>query len=168
MNKFYSLVFLGFLIMFLGCSPTPEQASKYNNALIKEQRAVVSKMDELIASFNTYNSQRMHQAYNALLNQINQSIAHVSKMQGFDGSTAFRDSTLSLLRFYKAITTTELRTVMELLSKPEDKYTASDAKRVAELMSDLSQKVAAENQRYRQFQEKFAKKYKLNLTLKEE
>ncbi len=167
MKNFTKIIFLLTVFYLAGCAPSPKQASKYNNMLISQQRAVIDKMDNLIASFTTYNSQEMHDAYNALIKQINHSLDTLQKVKAFDGSTEFRDTTIKLIRFYKQVSENELRQVMDLLSKPQNEYTSEDAVKVSRLMMEAQDKVSAANERFKKYQESFAKKYNLSLTLKQ-
>ncbi len=167
MKNFPKILFLLSVFYLTSCAPSPKKASEYNNMLIRQQRAVISKMDNLIASFTTYNAQDMQQAYNDLIKQINLSLDTLNKVKAFDRSTDFRDKTIALLKFYKSITQKDLKTVMQLLSKPENEYTNQDALRVSEIMSQVHDKIAQENTAFKQYQQSFAKKYHLALTLKQ-
>ncbi len=167
MKNFLKILFLLTVFYLAGCSPSPQKASEYNNMLIRHQRAVISRIDDLIASFTTYNAQDMQQAYNALIKQINFSLDTLQKVKPFDGSTEFRDKTISLIEFYKDVTENQLKQVMQLLSKPEDKYTSQDALRVSEIMSEVHDKITQKNAEFKKYQEQFARKYHLSLTLKE-
>ncbi len=167
MRNFPKILFLLSVFYLVSCSPSPKKASQYNNMLIHHQRAVINKLDDLIASFTTYNKEEMNQAYNALMEQINYSLDTLRKVKPFDGSTEFRDKTISLLEFYKKIAQTQLKEVMRLLSKSEDDYTSQDAMRVSEIMSEVHDRIAEENAKFKKYQEEFANKYHLSLTLKQ-
>ncbi len=159
MRKYF---FLLIVILFLGsCSPSPKQASKYNNMLIRQQRKVIEKMDDLIKSFSLYNKKQMNQAYQDLEKTIDQAIDTVSNMKGFDGSTEYRDKTLELLKLYKNVTENEFHTVLNLLSKKE--YTNSDAKIVSETMLQARNRLSKANKAFEEYQKQFAKKYNLRL-----
>ena len=167
MRNIPKILFVLTVFYLASCSPSPKKASEYNNMLVRHQRQVVSKIDDLIASFTTYNAQDMQAAYNALIKQIDYSLDTLQKVRPFDGSTEFRDKTIELLQFYKNIAQTQLKQVMILLSKPEDQYTSQDALRVSEIMSEVHDKIAEKNQEYKKYQQEFAKKYHLSLSLKE-
>ncbi len=158
MHKYYFLLVLLFLA---SCSPSPKQASKYNNMLIRQQRKVIEKMDDLINSFSLYNKKQMDQAYQDLLKTIDQAIDTVSNMGGFDGSTEFRDKTLELLKLYKDVTENEFHTVLNLLSKKD--YSNNDAKIVSETMLQARNRLSRANKDFEQYQQQFAKKYNLKL-----
>ncbi len=162
MNKFFNiLIFL--LIFFAGCSPTPKKASEYNNKLIRQQRNVVAKMDDLVSSFSTYDPKEMNEAYDNLVRAIDQAIDSVENMKDFYGDDQFKTKTLELLNVYKSVTENEFRTVLNLLSKPENKYTNDDARIVSETMLQAKMKINKANQSFKEYQNKFADKYNLKL-----
>ncbi len=129
--------------------------------LIRQQRKVIEKMDDLINSFSLYNKKQMDQAYQDLLTTIDQAIDTVSRMKGFDGSTEFRDRTLELLKLYKDVTENEFHTVLNLLSKKD--YSNNDAKIVSETMLQARNRLSKANKEFEQYQQQFAKKYNLRL-----
>ncbi len=162
MNKF--LKYLLIVTLLTGsCAPTPKKASEYNNKLIRQQRKVVDKMDDLIASFSTYNTDEMKIKYGSLQKTIKEAIDSVQQMPAFDGSTEFRDNTLELLKTYKDVTDNEFKTVLALLSKPESQYTAQDAQKVSDLMLSAKNKISNANDKYKEYQKQFAEKYNLTL-----
>ena len=167
MKNILKLFFLLIVFYLASCKPSPQKASEYNNLLVKHQRAVINKFDDLIASFTTYNAQAMQEAYNALIKQIDFSLKELEQIKSFDGDTEFRDKTIELLEFYRKIAQTKLKQTMVLLSKPEKDYTTQDASQVSKIMSEVHNEISIKNKEYKEYQRKFAQKYNLSLSLKE-
>ena len=163
MRKFLNLFVITSLLFFYSCSPSSKQASKYNNALIMQQRYVVEKMDDFISSLSKYEKKDMNSAYQNLLTTIDKSIDTVKRLKGFDGSTEFRDTTLALLELYKNVTENEFRTILNILSKPDSVYTNTDAKAVSQTLLQARNKISEANKKFQKYQEAFAKKYNLSL-----
>ncbi len=163
MRKFLNLFVITSFLFLYSCSPSSKQASKYNNALILQQRHVIEKMDDFIGSLSTYNKQEMNKAYQDLQTTIDKAIDTVKQMKGFDGSTEYRDTTLALLQVYKNVTENEFRTVVNLLSKNESEYTNNDAKVVSQTMLQARNKISQANENFKKYQQEFAKKYNLSL-----
>ncbi len=163
MKRYYFLILLG-LVLLAGCGPSPKQASEYNNKLIKEQKNAVDKLDNLIASLNTFDPQQMNAAYKEAVDQLDKSIANLEKIEAFDGSTAYRDTTIYLLKIYKDVVVNDFSKVIEKLSKPDDQYTPQDQAAVSSQLVEIQEKLTTANKNYKKYQEEFAKKYKLQLS----
>ena len=93
-------LFSVFIICGSGCKPSPDEAVAYNEKVIREQKAIVDKINELDLTLSTYKPTEMDVAYNNAYKQIIASIASVKGMDDFDGKSEFKDAALQVFDIY--------------------------------------------------------------------
>ena len=71
------------LTSFFACGPTKEDAIKYNDSIITEQRKVVDKENELTGAIKN-NAGNLDEILAGLSKQVEESTAAVTKMEEFD------------------------------------------------------------------------------------
>lgn len=123
-----------FLPLFLlSCGPSKEQAMTYNDALVDEQKL---SMDKINAFFEALSKRQDSASINNTLEgarrQVSDGLVNIGKMEGFDGNTMLRDSTMGLLRVYESVLNHELAIVARNYKLPDSLYndsikTATDA-----------------------------------------
>jgi hypothetical protein len=161
-NTVFGMLILMIATSFIACGPTTEQAVEYNDALVEQQRVAIEKIDAVYESFANYTDQNgMDRALTAAQQQAAMSLDNVKKMDGFDGSTEFRDAAVALLETYKAITINEFPQLVALYKLPEGEYTQEKKDEADKLLSESSVKTDQGMAGFQAAQEVFGKKYKL-------
>lgn len=158
-------VFLSFLLssILISCGPTQEEAVKYNDDIIKEQKLIAEKLDVLLASYEDYIPEEMDAAYESVLNQINASIDKVSKMEEFDKSDEFRQKALELFKTYKSVIENEHVEMVRIYKIPQEEFTDEHRIKWDELFKASENKIDKAINDFIKVQQKFAKKYNLEI-----
>jgi predicted secreted protein len=165
MNKVIASVFALFIAFtFQSCGPTPEDAIKYNDAIIDQVNLVINS-DKLSDALGKEAADM--KAFNeGFIKQINDAIDAVKKNGGFDGKTDFMDMAVKYLTIYKGVAENEYKGIIEINSKnPEDITDEDDAKN-SKLSEDADKKLQAASDEFDTFQKDFAKRYKFEIESK--
>lgn len=150
-----------FFLTGLGCSNT--KALEYNNELIGYQGRVIEKMVELTKTFDTGNSATMIPKLKELGKVIDEAIAGVTGMKGFNGDSSLRDVVLELLKFYKDISTNEYSEMITIIGRTNGPITQADLDRIHEIDQDITKRETLLDEKMTKIQQAFAKKYKIEL-----
>ena len=123
------------LLLFLAaCKPTKEDALKYNNDIIREQKAVIGEVNKLYMSLRTYDGKKMDLAYNNLEIQLKKSIEVINKMDDLGGKSDFKNATLAYFKAIQDGMVAEMKPIIALNKKPLSSETELDDKKAQELL----------------------------------
>lgn len=148
------------VVLFLAsCKPTKEDAIKYNDAIIKEQVAVMGEVNNLDKAIYTYDGIKMEAAYKKLNEQVDKSIEAVNKMSALGGKTEFKDATLGYFKAIKEGMVAEMRPIMTHYAKPVTETTEADDERAEKLMDANIDRVSKADEAFYKAQEAQAKEY---------
>jgi hypothetical protein len=157
-------LFSVFIIGASGCKPSPDEAVAYNEKIIREQKAIVDKINELDLTLSTYKPTEMDVAYNNAYKQVISSIATVKGLGEFDGKTEFKDAALQVFDIYKQTLEVEYKELVGLLKKSDEEYTLQDEERAKKLFMDIAEKLNNAYEDIIAVQSAFAEKYHFTLS----
>ncbi len=165
MKKVFSLCAISCVMMlaFTSCGPTTDDAINYNDAIIDEQANIIQTVDYMYESFKNFESAEMDIAYEAAQNQIDSGTMIVSKMEPFDGSTAFRDSAIALFKLYKSVFDNEIKDMVAIYKLPDDQYTKDEEDKWNQLSEQAVKKMDEGLVRLKAVQSEFAGKHKFEI-----
>lgn len=156
-------MFSAFVLMsFFACGPTKEDAIKYNDEIIVEQRKVVNAENDLTGAIKS-NAGNLDAVLAKLVAQVDESTATVTKMESFDKKTEFKDAALKLFAVYKDVATGEYKAWLANLKTPaemvDDKVLAEET----ELVAKINEKIDKALNDFTKAQDDFAAKYKFEI-----
>lgn len=159
-----ALVLLTGTTFFVSCGPTADQAISYNDAIIDEQIAIIDNITAVFESFKDVDHpDKMDIAYTEAVKQCETGTEVVSKMEGFDGSTAFRDEALSLFKVYKSVLDNELKQMIIIYNLPQEEYTPEKEEEWSTLYDAAFLKMDPGLEKLKAAQEEFGKKYNVEV-----
>ena len=125
MKKPYNLLlFCIMIIMFTSCTPSKEDAIKYNDLIIDQQTLIVEKINNLYEAMNDFeHPEKIEEAYQNALKQIDKGSESVSKMENFGGKSDFREASIKLFVIYKSVVQNELKAMIDIVKKPTAEIT---------------------------------------------
>lgn len=166
MKKVLSAIFgsLALSVLIISCSPTTEDAIKYNDALIDQQTKVIQAEDALIQAISENNPEILDEALNKLTKQITSSEEAVNKMSKFDGKSDYKDAALSLFKAYKSAAEKEYPEIIKIAKTPNDQYTQDMDDQLMALSKTVDERLNKEIEAFVAKQKEFAEKYKFELT----
>jgi uncharacterized coiled-coil protein SlyX len=163
MKKTIYMMFGSMLLMsFFACGPTKEDAIKYNDAIITEQRKVVDKENELTGAIKS-NAGNLDEILAGLTKQTEESIAVVTKMEDFDKKSDFKDAALKLFNVYKDVAAVEYKAWLANLKTPIDQVNDQVLAEETELVKKINEKIDKALGDFTKAQEDFAAKYKFEI-----
>lgn len=151
-------------LFFVSCGPTKEDAINYNDKIIKEQKKVIDKENDLIGYIKGASLTRLDEKYNSLSKQIDESTEVVKKMEAFDGKTDFKDATLELFLTYRSVVDKEYKAWMINLKTPGDKVDQKILDEENDLVQAINEKLDKAQSDFTKAQYDFAAKYKFEIS----
>lgn len=137
------LLSIALMILFLAaCKPTKEDALKYNNDIIKEQKAVMAELNSLDKAIYTYDGNKMDLAYNNLDIQLKKSMDVINKMDDLGGKSDFKNATLAYFKAIQEGMVAEMKPIMNHYRKPVTETTAEDDKKAEALFDKNIERVS--------------------------
>jgi len=139
-----------------------DQAVAYNDRIIGLQTRIVQSMIDFSKSFDTADKSLMDKKHAQLVSTIEGVIKEAQAIEGFDGSTEFRDAAVEMFSFYDSIAKKEYKEIMDILNKetPGD----NDLTRINEIVVSISQREEALDKKFQGIQQAFARKHNIMLT----
>ena len=153
--------------ILVSCGPTTNDAIKYNDALVDQQKKVLQKESVLIEGISKNMPDKLDSSYNDLLSQIKESIDVVQKMDAFDGKTEMKDAALKVFEAYKDAAENDYAKMIKLAKTPDTLYTQETDNKVIDLSKKIDDKLNKAVDAFIEKQNEFAKKYKFELTATE-
>jgi len=150
--------------ILVSCGPTTDDAIKYNDALVDQQKKVLQKESALIEVISKNTPDKLESSYNDLLNQIKESAEIVQKMEAFDGKTDMKDAVLKVFEAYKNAAENDYIEMINLAKTPDALYTQETDDKVIDLSKKIDDKLNKAVDAFIVKQKEFAEKYKFELT----
>ena len=163
MKKYFFIFLIPILSMLVACGPTKEEAKVYNDFIIEHQDSVLTKISDLIISYQTNSSEEINSAHNAAFIQVNKSIDEISKMEDFDGTSNYKKAALEMFNSYKSLIDVEHREMTRLYSKSDTSFTPEDSQKLDELAEIANTKMDEIVDTFMKIQKEFADKNNLEL-----
>ncbi len=153
------------VMFFVSCGPTKEDAIKYNDKIISEQRKVVDKENDLTRYIKsgTLTNDKLDENYNNLSKQVGESIDAVNKIEAFDGKTDLKDATLQFFSVYKSVIGKEYKEWILNLKTPLDKVDQKVLDEETYIVKTINDKLDEAHNIYKTAQNNFAAKYKFEI-----
>lgn len=153
------------VIVFTNCDRVTQTiAIKHNDALITESDKVVSAFDEVSNSLTSFNADSINNALQKYNYQINQAL------QNINTSVALKDSSLKLatiemLNTFKSVGENEFSEIRDIYTLPDSLYTKTEEEEVTALATAIDEKIETAQNKQRNAQIAFSKKYNFVLML---
>jgi hypothetical protein len=153
------------VMFFVSCGPSKEDAIKYNDKIIYEQRKVVDSENDFIRYIKTgtISNDKLDENYNSLSKQVEESIAIVNKIDAFDGKTDLKDATLQFFSVYKSVVDKEYKEWVLNLKTPLDQVDQKVMDEEKLIVKTINNKLDNANSIYKIAQNNFAVKYKFEI-----
>jgi hypothetical protein len=152
MRKLILPVFL--LFVLFACNMDKMGPIEYNDAIVGEQTKITQKFLELINSVES-DLDKCEPLRLDIIKQCDESIAVVSAMSDYNGSTRMRDAALALFHFYKEINMNEYKEMLEILKKGEE-MNIDDITRLTELEQQITGRETGLDAEFQSAQQEFA------------
>jgi hypothetical protein len=163
MKKFnISLILALFVLGFVSCGPTTEDAIKYNDAIIEQQTILVKENDKVIDAMGG-DAAKFEAAIKEFNAQVAKSTEIVEKMDKFGKETTFKDAALSLFKVFKSVGDNEYKEILRVINIPSDKVTKADEDQMMASAKQIDEKLQKELDAFLKSQKDFAEKYKFKL-----
>ncbi|MBR4324034.1 MAG: hypothetical protein IKP73_00750 [Bacteroidales bacterium] len=147
----------------MSCKPTPKVAGDFNDQLMREQKAVVLKYDELLETFDTYVAAKMDAALIALSSQIESSKDNVNSIITIDGGDALKDEVLNYLSVFENVTADDLEYLVRLYKVPENEFTPEIRIQWDTRYKDVDTRIKDASARLKEVQAAFAENFNLQI-----
>lgn len=137
------------------------KAAKYNDKIINEQHKISPLLVKFYKSLNTATLEELKAEKAALIKSIDNSIAKVTAMPGFEGDVELRDACLEWFRLYKKTLEVDFEEVLHIVA---DKDKSPDEK--AKLQAVKEKMIKEEDDidaKFETVQTAFAKRHGLEL-----
>ena len=127
--------------LLLSCGPDSGDATSYNDTIITEQNKVANKGEAFYAAMDI-SPEEMQKAFLAFCSQVDTSTVLTKQLGPFNGTTEFLDAALKSLQMYKFLCDNEYKSIVEILSKPEDDISDEDTERYHATIKEIEAKLA--------------------------
>lgn len=163
--KHSNLAFLVLLFALIlnSCGPSREQAADFSNSLILQQKQVVEKYDELVKSYDTYNSEKMDSQLVTFLNQLSESENIVKNSNGFDGADDLKNAFLDYIATNRSVAENEVRELIRIYKIPEEEFTTAHHNQWNDIFKVADNKIKTAEKKFIDAQKVFAEKFQLSL-----
>ena len=162
---FISIIGLLFLsTIIVSCSPSANDAIKYNDELVSLQNKVYEKESALLDAISKNTPDKLDTLFANLSKQINESTKKVEALSNFDGKSDMKDAVLKIFSTYKNIAGNEYKNMISYSKIPDSLYTPGDDDKVLELSKKIDDKINKSIDDFIRLQKQFAAKYKFELT----
>jgi hypothetical protein len=161
-KSIYMMIGALMLTSFFACGPTKEDAIKYNDSIITEQRKVVDKENELTGAIKN-NAGNLDEILAGLSKQVEESTAAVTKMEDFDKKSDFKDAALKLFAAYKDVASNEYKAWLLNLKTPAEQVDDKVLDEEKVLVQKINEKIDKALGDFTKAQEDFAAKYKFEI-----
>ncbi len=153
-------VVLFFAVKYFGGSSA---AFKYNDRIVECQNKIIQKMFKLSDSFGRAQQTEMDAKLTELQEQIAESLALVSKMEDFKGSTRLRDAAIALIEFYQDIVLNEYREIVDILGKGSGNFTEYERDRMLQIQNSISEREKPLDNELQAAQQEMAQRYNFKI-----
>jgi len=161
-NILYSFVLI-LITSYTGYAQLKDKAIDYNDMLIKEELAVIERINTLEAEFATYDPIKIEPALNAALRQTDYSINVLENVKPFHGSRKFRNETLNLLYLFKKQLEEDYPRMLAIYKLSDDEYTSVQEKEYNDIIQKIDDEYQPQYKKFTDSQNAFADKYGFTL-----
>lgn len=145
-----------------------EGPAAYNDYLVSEQNRIIQRFSELNKAYESYDKDKIEEAREALLKEIDEVIANVEKLPPYEGDTELRDAALEMFQYYRQLTEKELKEIGDLLSKGENQITEEDIDEMDRLYKRFRKEIKSYEINFADAQRAFANKYGMKIRSKKD
>ncbi len=161
-RSFYYFLILSNLLL-ISCSPSKEEAIKYNDSMIEEQLKIVSLFDSLNYCLDSNISQQLLPIQKKLSNQIEESLKKINKIEEFDKNSNYKKNIEALFNVYKDITNNEYYKIINIYILPDSLYSNEEEVKLNIFWNEAFKKVQNQLVEFNKVQVDFSKKYNFKL-----
>ncbi|MBI5541135.1 MAG: hypothetical protein HY951_13800 [Bacteroidia bacterium] len=161
MNIYLLLFFTGLLAV--SCSPSTEEAVKYNDLMIDEQLKISTLFDSLNYCLDSNISKKLLPTHNKIIKQIEESTIKINQAEAFDKTDEYKKNIMSLFEVYKDIATNEYNQIINIYLLPDSLYTIEDENKLNNYWNNAYKKIQLQLLEFNKFQEEFSRKYNFKL-----
>jgi len=159
-------IFLLFILSALAlssCTPTTNDAVKYNDSMIDEQIKIVKLFDSLEKCLDSNLTGQLLPVHKKLLKQIETSTEIINKVEDFDKSNDYKRNIKTLFEVYKDVAESEYNKIIEIYLLPDTLYTKEIEQKFNSYYESAYNKIKTQMEKFDKFQKGFSKKYGFEL-----
>jgi len=162
-NLFYFFIVVVFVV---GCSRTREDAVKFNNAVVADQKQIIEAINKLITTFEDTNVTKIEAQYQEHIKLLEEMRSKYANMKPFDEEDDLRKAFIEFIDANLLCAKQEYAQLIEILKKYDEKTYWSYKNKwdsIAHVVLDKEQRT---NDKFLEAQKKFAEKYEITLVNK--
>lgn len=151
------------LLLFLNvsCDSTPKMtALEFNDAIINEQADIARVMMSFSSTIET-NIEEADNVRKQIISQCDSSLMKVSALQELKGGIEFKNAGIALFNFYKDMSKTEYRKILDILEK--ENINEDDLEELTRIQTTIESKETQVDTRFQAAQTKFAEMNNLKI-----
>jgi len=159
-------IFLLSILFLLGCSHTREDAVKFNNTVVADQKQIIESINKLIKTFEDTNFSKTETQYKEHVKLLEEMRSKYQSMKPFDDEDILRKTFLEYIDTNLTCAKKEYAQLVDILKKYDEKtYWKYKSKwdSIAHIVMDKEQRI---NDKFLEAQKKFAEKYEITLVSK--
>ncbi|MCC7302553.1 MAG: hypothetical protein IT233_07925 [Bacteroidia bacterium] len=122
--------------LLTACGPTSSDAAKYNDQLIEEQNKVANKGEAFFTALDG-GVEDMEKAYGEFREQVASSLSATKEIKPFPEDKTFLPACVRALELQHSLCENEYKTIVALLSKPDDQISEEDTDEYGKLIADI-------------------------------
>lgn len=164
MKKLVLFLGVGLMTIFTSCGPTQEDAVKYNDEVVADQKKLLAMEEELINAITGDESvSKVEGAYEDYVDFIATTLKKYEEMDSFDKNDTFRKAMIELLKAFQTVAKDEYKTVVDIYGKTEEELTEEDLDTWDSVIDDIESKEGDANDAFLEKQKVFADEYGFSL-----
>jgi len=165
MKKLFQLSAVLVLFVLAACGPTKEDAIKFNDGLVADQKEILGLEDNLITSIVDWKYDQSKSDLMAYQGKLAEYLKKYEDMKAFDKEDEFRLSMIVLLKALKEQADVNYPAVIDFipLSLTIDELEDEPMTALFDILDEIDLKSDAANSQFLDAQKKFAEKYELQL-----
>lgn len=164
MKKLLLFVGVGLMTVFTSCGPTQDDAVKFNDQVVADQKELLAMEEELIGTItDDADVSDVEKAYEKYVKFIDNTLKKYEEMDEFDKNDTFRKAMLELLKAFQAIAKDEYKTVVKIYGKSEEDLTEDDLDTWDSVIDDIESKEGEANDAFLEKQKVFADEFGFSL-----
>lgn len=154
------------ILLFVGCARTREDAVKFNNAVVSDQKQIIESINKLTTSFEDTHIVNIDAQYHEHLRLLEEMRNKYISMKPFDDEDILRKAFLEFIDSNLLCAKKEYAQLIDILKNYDEKtywHYKNKWDSIAHIVLDKEQRI---NDKFLDAQKKFAEKYEITLVSK--
>lgn len=159
------LLLLGLFFVY-SCSRTREDAAKFNNAVVADQKIIIESINKLIDAFEDTNYQHIEKKHAEHIRLLEEMKVKYSNMQPFDDEDILRKAFIEFIDTNYSCAKKEYAMLVDILKVTTEKTYWDNKKKWDSIAHVVQEKEQRINDKFLEAQKKFADRYDITLVVK--